>query len=1355
VQPLIPPFIQQKLCANDLHGELRAFTLNIDLSGFTPLTESLMQRGRAGAEQLSVILNDIFEPLVSLVYASGGFIPYFAGDAFTAVFPLELNRPNALHLLQVAERVRQTFRDRNHDFGEGFKINVKAGVGAGTVRYGIVGEELRAFYFRGRAIDAAARCQSLAGEQEIVVNDTVFNLIEGSLAYTEEVDHDAHRVLGDLPSPGEEPVHSLALPRINAKTASIFLPPEVVRYDQAGEFRTVVSCFLSFDSVNTHEELDTFATVVLRQVKDFGGYFKEMDYGDKGALMVIFFGAPVSYENIVARAVEFALVVRHELEVLNENEHREFKYRMGMTVGTAFTGIVGGKERAQYACVGNRVNLAARIMAQAEWKLVLVDSEIAADSQYRFRPRGKIRYKGIQEPEATYSLEGRQQSLGKPAYGGKPIGREKEITRLLEFASPIFAGQLAGIAYIIGEAGIGKSRLTYELRHRLADRGAATWLLGSCDQILRKPFNPFSHLLQRLFRQSVDLSEEQNLRRFHFHISRLRLTLLRMGEDRSKELAQELERTNSILAAQLGIVIPDSLWTRLDAQGRYRNTVDAIVNLIAAECLLRPTVLELEDIHWIDADSRALIGNIVRRCSDLPLLVLATSRPDDNGQPTELIDYGPGERLDVPTKTIELGALNEDAVREFAESVLGAPVTDDTLAALLKSTNSNPFYLEQVLAYFRENDLLTERDDGTLQLNDEDIKLSTSITSILTARIDRLSDMVRETVKAAAVIGREFDIPVLSEVMRSESDFGGGREEMMKVLEEQIEVAERGQIWSAMNELRYIFRHSLLREAVYGMQLTTRLQQLHLSIARAIEKIYADNIEERYVDLAFHYEQSGETERTIQYLTKAAGYARANYQNQLALNLYGRLIKKLSQQPDQDVSVHVHLNRGSVFEIVGQWEEARLAYEDAQQIAKTSRDVVLLGRTNNALGQLHTLKGEYEVAMDYLKVAVGLFESVDDMFGLAKTYSNMGNLFFRTNHYDRALTYYRRSLDSGLSQAGTTTSASTISHLGLTCMNLGDYDEAIRLIAEQIPHHENSDDAMGLATLHTNLGIVYFEAGKYDLSMKHHQIGLRMARELGDRRLQAIGLGSLGSVYERQGRYTTALDLFEEDLKMCYEIGDRQGIAVAEGLIGDLNSVMGEFAKAISHLDRCLSISSDLGYRKGVAKAVNTLGDIYYLQGKYDQSVKYYDQAIEIARTTNNRLVLAASLYEKGQVLLADGQLEDLREVEEEALNLAEELRNPDVRFGARLLRARALVAQDPARCEEALQLINTLLETDPLTEEQRAEANLTIYEISGKTDEDARIRALERYEQLYRATPKFIYNYHLATLRDGEEKED
>lgn len=1349
MQPLIPSFIQQKLLAEQLVGTERAFTLNVDLSGFTGLTESLMKQGVSGAERLSRLLNDIFEPLVRLTYARGGTIPYFAGDAFTAVFPMPLDRKHALHVLHTADLIRETFSGREEGFGGEYAIGAKAGVAAGNVEYGIVGEGLKAFYFRGKAIEEAAHCQSNAGDGELVLSRHVCSLLEGRKLLLEEVNERAFRVIGELPKTDAVVVDALDLPPVSAECAAHFLPPEVVRYDQLGEFRTVISVFLAFDAVHTHGDLDDFATVVLNQVTDFGGYFKEVDYGDKGSLMVIFFGAPVSYENNAVRALEFALSLRAELQLFKAERTSELRFRIGMTVGTAFTGIVGGRERAQYACVGNRVNLAARIMGSADWQDILVDDELAATPYFRFELKGKTNYKGVEKEVTTFSLQGRQQTLGKPNYGGDLVGREREVKNITTFAEPILRGEFAGIVYVVGEAGIGKSRLTYEVRRRLSQNTTINWLLATADQILRKPFNPFGYLLQRMFRQSLDLGQSQNRRRFQFRLANLRQQLDSLESPRAALTLAELNRTESVLAAQLGLVQPGSLWTQLDAQGRYQNTVAALVNLLVAECLIAPTILELEDVHWIDDDSVTVVRELLRQTRELPLLIIATTRFDDDGNYTRLFEGSVRGGSEVPSLEVVIGPLSEQAVRQMAETTLGAPIADETLATLLQTTNANPFYLEQVLEYFRENELLIGDEDGVLNLSDESIKLSTSISSILTARIDRLSDMVRETVKAAAVIGREFDVPVLTEVLREENSLGSA-EEVVTMLREQIDIAERGQIWSAVNELRYIFRHSLLREAVYSMQLTTRLQQLHLQIAHAIEKLYSGNIEERYVDLAFHYEQAGEKEETIQYLGKAANYARANYQNQQALELYERLIDKFTGQADQDLTVNTQINRGEVLEIVGKWEEAQKAYEDAQRTAKASRDIVLLGRTNNHLGKLHTLQGHYDKAMDYLKVAAGLFDSVDDLYGMSRAYSNMGNLYFRTADYHEALTYYDKSLDQGFSKAGTSSAAETIAHLGLTHMNLGDYDEAIRVVEQQIPLHRANADTMGLANLYINLGIIYFESGQYEKAAENHYAGLELAKELGNKRLQAIGLGSLGSVLERQGRYEQAFEHFSKDLVLCHELGDRQGIAVVEGLIGDISSVMGNFTEAIQHLDRSLSISRELGYRKGVAKAVNTLGDIYYLQGQHEISLMYYNQAIQIARKTDNKLVLAQSLEEKGRVLMADGQYDELKTVSAEASALAEELGNPEVIYSTQLLRARTLAVAEPKRLTEAIELIRELLEDDTLDEEDRAEAYLALFQISGGLDEMARDRALQLYESLYARTPKFVYNHYINLLREG-----
>ncbi|MEM9837165.1 MAG: adenylate/guanylate cyclase domain-containing protein, partial [Bacteroidota bacterium] len=198
MRQLIPAYIQQQLLADQPHGYLTAFTLNVDLSGFTKVTDDLMRQGSQGAESMSVILNEIFEPLVALVYDKGGFIPYFAGDAFTAVFPLPPDPVHAIHMLRTADEARRIFREREMLFGGQYTIGIKSGIGQGQVEYGIVGQDLKAFYFRGDAIDSASTCQSLAGDQDIVLDRIMNVLIADRPITTEEINARAFRLLGPI-----------------------------------------------------------------------------------------------------------------------------------------------------------------------------------------------------------------------------------------------------------------------------------------------------------------------------------------------------------------------------------------------------------------------------------------------------------------------------------------------------------------------------------------------------------------------------------------------------------------------------------------------------------------------------------------------------------------------------------------------------------------------------------------------------------------------------------------------------------------------------------------------------------------------------------------------------------------------------------------------------------------------------------------------------------------------------------------------------------------------------------------------------------------------------------------------------
>lgn len=1337
---LIPHFIQDRFKAGHAQGQLQAYTLFVDLSGFTPLTEALMQQGSRGAEQLTNVLNEIFEPLVHLVYSRGGLIPYFAGDAFTAIFPADRSEERGQDIIKVAMLARYLFSKREFRFNN-FTIGIKFGLSYGTVEWGIVGKtDHKSFYFRGKPIDQCAECQVKAKDQDIVVDDELRHQLKQEGFYLKKLEQGFYKVWGLLPEEERTLPERAELSALDKAVVRQFLPESVASYQQDGEFRTVISIFLSFQGVESHEVLDEFATIVIEEMHNFSGYFKEVDFGDKGGVMVGFFGAPVSFENSNDRALEFIFSVRENLRQLQLDTGLE--YRAGITIGTAYTGIVGGRERCQYAAVGNRVNLAARLMTHAKWGDVLVDSEIQKNHHFNFQHRGDIRYKGIKGNVPTYKLIGRNYE-SRPAYSSQMVGRNQELSELLSFIQPVFKEQAAGVAYIFGEAGVGKSRLMHELKKLLFEEGLVQWHTCQADQILRKPFNPFITFLKNYFEQYPESTSLANFQHFEERYNQLLEDLEELNRPEAKTARRELVRTKSVLAALIGLNYQDSIWDVLDAKGRYQNTIASIINLFIAESLIQPVIVEVEDGHWMDENSRELLSEFIRQVNRYPIAVVLTSRYLDDGSKPKLLEPALLEQYRLPHLEVDLNTLTPDAVQEFAELRLGGTIHPEFLDTLLRTSNSNPFYLEQMLEYFAERDLLVQ-ENGRWTIHDQDVKLSSSINAILTARIDRLSELVKETVKAAAVIGREFDIPILTQVMRKQDGFAAKNGAASAVLRDQIKRAEKGQIWHAMNELRYIFRHSLLREAVYGMQLRTRLEQLHGLIGEAIEDLYADNIEERYADLAFHYEQANVFDKTCEYLQKAADYARSNYQNQQALDYYEKLLNKLGKQKDNADQIQTYLNKGKVLELIGNWEECERTYEEALSLAKQTRDVLLLGQANNNLGRLLMLKGDYSRAQQYLQVAAGLFESIEDETGKAKAYGSLGEFFFRQGKYDEAKGYFERSLSTDKEESDPTGSAQVAANLGLTHMNQGNYDEGIRCQLAQLKVSERLNDKQGMANLFTNLGIVYFEKGDYDAALESYQKGLKLSEELGNKQLTSIAIGCIGSVYERKGDYLRAMENFQHDLELCEELGDKQGTAIALGLIGELYSIEGHFQRAIEYLQKNLMLCEELGYQKGIAKALNTLGDVFYFTQAYDRSLYYYNRAIEVTRMINNRLVLGASLAEKGLVLLALNRLEELKPVADEAQAIAEALGNPDLIFETRML----LTKQEHAHGakEKALQSLENLLQEVAELEEEAAiyyELFLLLPEV-----EKYRKSALQRYESLYASTPKYLFKTRLERLK-------
>lgn len=1335
----LPHFIQEQYQNDICKGAFDAYTMFIDLSGFTAMTEALMREGNEGAEKLSRILNSIFSPLVALVYQRGGFIPYFAGDAFTAIFPKRKDAAYIHDFLLTADEISRLVSSPNFRFEE-FRIGMKIGLSFGAVEWGIVGSDTQSYYFRGPAIDRCAESQMHASFGEIVLDNHLREELPPSTHAT------AHGAKGyfllssqlAFQVPLFPPPQNLGqdMPRAFLER---FLPDSVLEFNEEGEFRSVVSIFCSFTGVEDHQTMDRFASVFLDLIANFSGYFKEIDFGDKGGVLVGFFGAPVTFENNVARALEFVSTLREDLTSLQAES--KLAYRIGITSGIAYTGMVGGEERCQYAAVGNRVNLAARLMTHADWGEVLVDDEVRKNRHFSFKHKGDISYKGVPGPVPTYIFLGRNLEQ-EPAFAGAMVGRDRELADLLRFSMDVFGQKHSGVASIFGEAGIGKSRLVFELRKKLQEAYPVSWLTCLADQILRKPFNAFIYCLKNYFDQAPEFENATNLKHFEQWFNDLSGHLRQSSHPEAPVILRELLRTRPILAALVGLKAEDSIWQGLDARGRYQNTIAAISNLLLAESLIQPTVIEMEDAHWLDDSSREFLEQLLPRLATFPILVLISARYADDGSKPQILPEDKLENRHIQHLEIDLNILQPEILRNYAESYLQGPISEEFFELLQRTTNGNPFYLEQLLEYFTESNLV-DQEDGLWHIKDHNIRLSNSIQAILTARLDRLSALVRETVKAAAVIGREFEVPVLTEVMKNQEAFSRPNGNTAQVLQEQIRIAEKSQIWRAMNELRYIFKHSLLREAVYDMQLRTRLRELHLLIAVAIEKIYANQIEDHLLDLAFHYEQAEVLDKTMEYLQRAAEHARQYYQNQQALSCYDKLLEILDQEiTDESLEVQTLLSKGKVLEMTGEWDEANTAYHRALKLSQKLDEKHLLGRANNSLGHLLLLQGEYKDARFYLELSASFFETLHDRFGIAKVYGDLGNLFFRQGNYDSAKSYFTQSIQYSRELAYSPSFTQIVANLALAHMNQGAYDEGLRWLSTQLPLAQKNQDKQGMATLYTNMGIVNFEKGDYNAAQECHEQGLELAEELGNKLLTAIAVGCLGSVRERKGDFEGAMEHFQKDLALAEELGDPQGIAIARSLLGELLCMMGDFDEAIPHLEKAHEISRELGYKKGIAKAANTLGDAYFFMEQYDRSLQYYNLAIDVTREINNKLVLGSSLAEKALVLLNSGLLEESRKIFEEADALAKELGNPDLLLEIQLLGLR--IAKTEGEKEAVMETIRKSL---PATSGKAEKAAFHFLAFETEPNAEDHYSALSLYRELFAQTPKYLYKQRIAQL--------
>ena len=618
------------------------------------------------------------------------------------------------------------------------------------------------------------------------------------------------------------------------------------------------------DPEAVHGIMNRCIEVVLEQVHRYEGTVNQFT-GD-GAMAL--FGAPVALEDAPRRAVAASLAIHRALEPLRREVREalgtDFRMRVGVHSGLVVVGRIGDDLRMEYTAVGDTINLAARLQELAAPGSVLI-SEATRNLVAGFfdlRDRGTTPIRGRREPVRAFEVEGaraaRDRIEAAAEVGLSPfVGRSRELDTLWATFEAARSGH-GQIAFLVGEAGIGKSRLLYEFRRRLEAEaaGAFTWFEGHCASYGRNTaFGPIVDGLRRQFGMDERDDEPSAIAK-----------LERAERERGGGLEWTLPYLRALLSLPIGDREADEAFRALDASTRRGEIQRALEARFLRAAEQRTLVYVVEDLHWIDPASEEVLGQLADAIPTARVLLVFTHRP---GYRHPFGDRSYHVR-------IALQALSEEEMAELARAVLDVGELPDALRRLIaEKAEGNPFFIEEMTqALLEENALRIQAGRAELTGGGAPVAIPDRIQDILMARLDRLPDEPKRAIQVASVIGREFALRLLGRI----SDAG----ERIGPIVEELRALELIYQKSAHPELAYMFKHALTHDVAYESVLLERRKALHGIVGAAIEELYRDRLAEHYEALAHHFGRAERWERALHYHDLAAHKASEAFANHAA-----------------------------------------------------------------------------------------------------------------------------------------------------------------------------------------------------------------------------------------------------------------------------------------------------------------------------------------------------------------------------------------------------------------------------------------------------------------------------------------
>ena len=948
------------------------------------------------------------------------------------------------------------------------------------------------------------------------------------------------------------------------------------------------------------------------------------------------FGAPLAHEEHAARACYAALRMQERVKKYAEDVRRThgvtIRIRVGVNSGEVVVREIGSDLRMDYTAVGQTTHLAARMEQLAEPGTILLSPATLAlvEGLVQVTDLGPLPVKGLAAPIEVYELTGisaARSRLQAAAVRGlsRFVGRHAELEQLGRAIDQ--AGQGRGqVAAIVGGPGVGKSRLTLELTHSPQFDGWLSLRGGAVSYGQATSYLPVIALLKSYFQ----IDDRDGQREIRDKVTSRVLVL-----DRA------LEATLPALLSLLDVAGDDPDWQVLDPSRRRQRILDAVKHLLLREARTRPVLVVLEDLHWVDAESQAVLDGLVESLPSAALLLLVNYRPE--------YEHHWGTKASYTQ--LRLDPLPPESAFELLHGLLGDDETIRPLAPMLiERTEGNPFFLEEsVRALIETKALVGTRGAYRLVKALTDIQVPPTVQAILAARIDRLSPDDKWLLQSAAVIGKDVPFVLLAAVVEE-------REEALRQGLAHLQAAEFFYEASLFPDLAYTFKHALTHEVAYGSLLHERRRTLHARIVGALEQVHAGNLGEQLERLAHHAVRGEAWEQALSYSAAAGAKALGRSAFRDATTWHEQALSALAHLPETrarlEQAVDLRLLLRNSLQPVGELHRLLQYLSQAEATLEKLGDRRRQSWLWSCQANCHWLLGEHERGVEPGHRAVDAAMAVGDPHLLIGARWNLSMPYWGQGKYRRALDCVlenHAALTAGLVRSIDTTAipgSSTHPAVGNPAnaawylAELGEFGRAAALGEEAVRAGEALQHSYSLTLALFHLGGVYLRRGDVARAVATLERSRQLA-ESGDYPFYLPWASArLGAAYLLAGRAGDSLALLKRTIEVDAVRTAQAEISLWWGWLAEAYLANGQPAEAAALAKRALDLAVSHGERGHQAWALRLQAELAaeLTPADLDAAETLYQRALALAQELEMRPLEAHCHFGLGKVYRRTGQ---------------------------------------------------------------------------------------------------------------------